>query len=457
MTETRAVISAREELDEALKVLDEADTKIQALAPETPDEEREFHSASFERAETLVAHAREKLERQIAIQLAKEAVPPVLAEDDEEERAAALKGKTRISGIKEPLTYRKDNARETSFLADVAKAFQGDPTAQERLRRHDIDTRDQRADFEKRDVTVAGGAAGFVPPLYMGELWAEYPRENRPFADICPKMDLPSAGFSITVPRLTTGTTVAVQQTEADNPSETDADETTLTVGVRLIAGQQDLSLQAFERTEPGFDQVVLSDLRNAYDEYLDNQLLEGTGSNAQHLGIRAVGSINSVTYTDATPSAAEHLPPVYDAIQKIASNRKAKASHIVMHPRRAAFIAAGTGSNALFQQGQLMNAFGSQDGGFVQMFAGLPVVVDSNINTDRGNPGTNQDEIYVVKASDLILMEGPLRVRALQEVLANSLQVKLQVFAYSAFISGRWPSGITAISGSGLATPSFA
>jgi hypothetical protein len=103
------------------------------------------------------------------------------------------------------------------------------------------------------------------------------------------------------------------------------------------------------------------------------------------------------------------------------------------------------------------MQAFGAQDGGFVQMFAGLPVVVDSNIVTTRGNPGTNQDEIYVVKASDLILMEGPLRVRALQEVLAGTLQVRLQVFAYSAFVSGRWPSGITVISGTGLATPSFA
>jgi HK97 family phage major capsid protein len=263
MTETRAIISAREELYEALQVLDEADTKIQALAPETPDEEREFHKASFERAEKLVAHAREKLERQIAIQLAKEAVPPALSEEDEERAVAG--GKKSIQ-VTEPLTYRKDNQREHSFLRDVAHAYQGDPHAQERLRRHEIDTRKELRDWERRDVTAAGGAAGFVPPLYMGQLWAEYPRENRPFADIVQKMDLPAAGNSITIPRLTTGTAVAVQQTEADAPQETDADETTLTVGVRLIAGQQDLSLQAFERTEPGFDQVVLSDLRAACD-----------------------------------------------------------------------------------------------------------------------------------------------------------------------------------------------
>lgn len=452
MTETRAVIAAREELDEALKVLDEADTKIQALAPETPDEEREFHAASFKRAEVLVSHAREKLERQIAIQLAKEAVPPVLDEDAAEER----KRPAGSVSVKEPLTYRKDNQRERSFLRDVALAFQGHEGARENLRRHEIDTAGERWNWEQRDVTAAGGAAGFVPPLYMGELWAEYPREARPLADVVAKLPLPSVGNSITIPRLTTGTAVAVQQTEADAPQETNADETTLTTAVNLIAGQQDLSLQAFERTEPGFDAVVMSDLRAAYDAYLDSQLISGTGSNAQHLGIRAVSSVNTTTYTDADPTAAEHLSPIYDAIQEIASNRHRNATHIVMHPRRAAFIAAGSGSAALFQQGQIpFGAFGQQDGGFVQFLAGLPVVVDSNIGTTYGNPtNSNQDEIYVVRAPDLILMEGPLRVRALQEVLSGTLQVRLQVFAYSAFVSGRYPSSISIISGTGLAAP---
>lgn len=453
MTETRAVIAAREELAEALKVLDESDTKIQALAPETPDEERDFHKASFERAEALVSHAREKLERQIAIQIAKEAVPPVIDENESEERGKRPAGSVRVT---EPLTYRKDNQRERSFLRDVAMALQGNEGAREHLRRHEIDTSEQRWGWEQRDVTAAGGAAGFVPPLYMGELWAEYPRESRPVADAVAKMDLPSVGNSITIPRLTTGTAVAVQQTEADAPQETNADETTLTTAVNLIAGQQDLSLQAFERTEPGFDAVVMSDLRAAYDAYLDLQLISGTGANAQHLGIRSVSSTNTTTYTDASPTAAEHISPIYDAIQEIWTNRHRPATHLVMHPRRAAFIAAGTGSAALFQQGQIpFGAFGSQDGALVQVLAGLPVVVDSNVGTTYGNPtNSNQDEIYAIRASDLLLMEGPLRVRALQEVLSGTLQVRLQVFAYSAFVSGRYPSGISIISGTGLAAP---
>lgn len=101
------------------------------------------------------------------------------------------------------------------------------------------------------------------------------------------------------------------------------------------------------------------------------------------------------------------------------------------------------------------MQAAGVQDGGFLQSLAGLRVVVDSNIGTTYG-AGTNEDEVYVVRSADLILMEGPLRVRVLEQTLANSLQIKLQVFSYSAFVSGRQPEAIGHISGTGLSVPSF-
>lgn len=452
MTESRAVLSAREELEDALKLLDDADIKIQALSADTPDEERDFHKAVFERAQKTVDHAGEKLERAIAIQKAKEAIPPMADEDptEEEQRKGFAAGTLRV---KEPLTYRKDNWREVSFIQDVANAgVFNDPSARERLDRH------AKEMGQKRDVTAAGAAAGSVPPLYMGDLWAELPRESRPFADAVAKAPLPDTGLSITIPRITTGTAVAVQQTEADTVTETDADDTLLTVGVRLIAGQQDLSIQAFERTQPGWDAVIASDLRDAYDAYLDTQLISGTGSNAQHLGVRAVSSVNTVTYTDASPTGPETVGPIYDAIQKVYSNRHAPSNLILMHPRRAAFLAAGgTASVPIIQQGTLNQAYGTQDNGFLRMFAGHSVVIDSNVGTTYGNPtNSNQDEVYVCRSSDLILMEGELRVRALPEVLSGTLQVRLQVFAYSAFVSGRYPSGITVLSGTGFASPTF-
>jgi len=231
-------------------------------------------------------------------------------------------------------------------------------------------------------------------------------------------------------------------------------DGTLLTVGVRTVAGQNDFSVQAFERTMPGMDQLIFSDLRGAYDQYLDTQLISGTGSASQHLGIRAVSSINTVTYTETTPSVANANKAVYNAIQEIASGRHMRADAIIMHPRRAAWFASSLSSSfPLFQLGALNQAAGSQQAGFVDNYAGLRVVQDANIGVLYG-VGTNEDEMYVVRAADLYLMEGPLVSRVFDQVLSGTLQVRAQVRAYSAFISGRQPESICKISGTGLVNP---
>ena len=56
----------------------------------------------------------------------------------------------------------------------------------------------------------------------------------------------------------------------------------------------------------------------------------------------------------------------------------------------------------------------------------------------------------------DILLFEGILRTRALSEVLSGTLQVRLQVYAYSAFIPGRQPKAISKINGTGLIAPTF-
>lgn len=453
---TTQVEEARALLSEAVERLDDQDAKIQALPDDTPDEEREFQRALFEKFTDDVTRRRETVERLIAIQRAREAIPP--AEEDneggggEEEKAAR---KSLLVG-KEPHTYRADNNQELSYFADLYRATKhGDFAARDRLMRHSREVIASGVPLETRDVTTADPGAGvFVPPVYLADMWAELPRESRPFAAALPTLPLPDTGMSVTVPRVTTATTVAVQANENDAASETDIDGTLLTVNVRTIAGQNDVSLQALERTLPGMDFLIFQDLRADYDEQLDTQLIQGTGSSGQHLGIASVGSINTVTYTDASPTSAELHGRIYDAIQGIASTRFRRADLILMHPRRAAWLAANLSTSfPLYQLGNLMQAGGTQAEGFVGNIGGLRVVEDANIRT---NIATTQDEIYVLRSADLFLMEGPLRTRVFEDVLSGTLQVRLQVVAYSAFVSGRQPKAINQIRGTGLTTPTF-
>jgi hypothetical protein len=165
---------------------------------------------------------------------------------------------------------------------------------------------------------------------------------------------------------------------------------------------------------------------------------------------------VNTVSYTDSTPTGAELLPKIYQSISSIATARYQAADTIVMHPRRAAWLGKELSSTfPLFQQGSLTQAVGTQDGGFVSTFGGLRVVLDANIGSTYG-ASTNEDEIYFLRAADLILMESGLREIAYDSVLSGTLTIRLQVFGYSAFVSGRYPTSITILSGTGLASPSW-
>ena len=70
---------------------------------------------------------------------------------------------------------------------------------------------------------------------------------------------------------------------------------------------------------------------------------------------------------------------------------------------------------------------------------------------------GTNQDKIYVLAREDFILMEGPLMARVFDDVGSGTGIIRYQLFAFSAFLSNRYPKSLSIISGTGLVTPVFA
>jgi HK97 family phage major capsid protein len=422
---------ARDALSGAYKGLEEA---VDALSNPAEDADIDALEQRCKDADVEVERRKSIVERLEKIEEARAHAPAVLV--DAEERAD-------IKVVREESTYRPD--ANVSFFRDLATQ-RSNPEAAERLLRHKRET-------ESRDVSSASN--GFIPPVYLSQYEVDVPRAGRPFANELPKAALPTTGTSFTIPRLATGAAVAAQ-TDGGNVQETDATTNTVTVYVRTIAGQQDISQQLLDRSDPAFDAVIFRDLLNAYDAELDRQCLHGSSGSNEHVGLENVSNINTVTYTEATPTAALTIPKIYDAIQKVASNRYMYPTHIVMHPRRAAALAAGLSTSApLFQQGGLTQAVGEQNGGVVGTLAGLPVIVDANIETTQGT-GTNQDEIFVVYMPDMVLMEGEVRTRVLDAPLSDTLEVRLQVFGYSALASERHPKSIAAITGTGLATPSF-
>ena len=370
--------------------------------------------------------------------------------------AAELRKEKKFDAVVAPAVV-KSEARtyslqaETSFIADAYSAqFNNDFAAKDRLARHMNEEK-----IERRDVTSAN-FAGLVVPQFLTELAAPFARAGRVTADLARKHQLPDAGLTISISKVTTGTAVA-EQTEGAAVQETDMDDTKLDLSVKTFAGMQDVSRQALERGT-NIDSLVMADLVSAYHSTLNTAVVAELLASAG----------NAVTYTDASPTVAELYPKLLDSVQKVQTSFFAGPNVIIMHPRRLAFILAAVDGQSRplavptpSSSGQPAFAYGNGApvyGNSGYSIAGLPVFTDATISTAQG-AGTNQDTIYVGNSQELHLWEQgsgePMMLR-FEQPKASELEVTMIVYGYAAFTANRYPSAWSQINGTGLVTPTF-
>jgi HK97 family phage major capsid protein len=445
-------------LDQLVDERAEIGTSMAAVCDAAAEETRDLSETEEKNLSDLHARA-DTLDVRITelrdIQLANAEAAKMRAEVTPTQDAADASTEVRVGD--EPLTYSQESGR--SFFRDLyASQFHHDPSAQQRISRHSSEM-----DVEHRDGTTAN-FAGLVVPQYLVSLAAELARAGRPFANLCTPMPLPNSGMTLNISRVTTGSSAAVQATENTAVSETDIDDTLLTIDVRTIAGQQDISRQALDRGE-GIDALIMADLSSAIATTLDEGCLYGDGTSGALLGLNNITGKNDVVYTDASPTVAEFYPKLLDAIQQINSNRYAGPDLIIMHPRRAAWLAAAVDGQSrplvLPQTNVPQNAMGHGPiagyGLNGLQIAGIPVVADANVKTNTG-AGSNQDSVFVVRRADMLLFESagaPQMVR-MDQTLGGQLTVKMVAFQYAAAVFGRYPAAISQVMGTGLVTPTF-
>lgn len=370
-----------------------------------------------------------------------------------------------VARVREQAIYQKGDNRR-SYMQDLIKHslnMDTDGSCRERLFRHaqDVETSPDYAEF--RDLSRVDGSGGYaVPPAWLMNQYIELARPGRAFANLVQRQPLPGGTDSINIPKLLTGTAVGVQT--ADNTPVTDVDltDTFINAPVRTIAGQQGVAIQLIDQSPIAFDDVVFRDLVAAHAAQTDQQVLGGSGSAGQVLGVNLTPGIGTV------PASAVTIQGVYsaiaNAIQTVHSTRFLPPEVIVMHPRRwgwflslldnqqrPLFLPA---ANSPMNVGGVLEAVASQQ--VVGQMHGLPVVTDPNITTTNGGTtgGGTEDIIYVLRASDLVLWESGIRARVLPETKAQSLTVLLQIYNYLAFSAARYPQSVVTITG--LTAPTF-
>lgn len=355
----------------------------------------------------------------------------------------------------EPLTYAQGSGH--SYFRDMARAKAeggGDVDARTRLARHG-----KEMEVEARtNMSTADSAGGdFVPPLWLVDKYLPLARAGRVTADLCHKETLPTGTDSINLPKVATGSTTA-EQTQNAAVSNTDMTTGSISGAVTTLAGQQRFAMQLLDQSPINFDEVVFADLLADLAVRVDAYVLSKAS-----IGILNVTGINAITYTDASPTVPEVYPKIADGVQQIHTGRFLPPQAHVMHPRRWAWCLAALDSSnrpLVVPTGQgPTNAFAGMTDvraeGSVGSLQGLPVYLDPNVPINLG-AGTNEDRIITARFDDLYLYESALRTRVLFETDADTLQVRLQVWEYAAFIGNRYPKSVSVVSGTGLITPSF-
>lgn len=339
----------------------------------------------------------------------------------------------------------------SSFIADAfAAQFNNDYSAQQRIARHM-----QEEKIERRDVTSAN-FAGLMVPQFLTDLAAPFARAGRVTADLARKHQLPDAGLTISISKVTTGSATAAQ-TEGSAVQETNMDDTKLDISVVTIAGQQNVSRQSLERGT-NIDSLVMADLVSSYNTVLNTAVVAELFSSAGQ----------AVTYTDASPTVAELYPKIVDGIVKVQTNFFAGPNVIIVHPRRLGFILAAVDGQSRplavptpTSSGQPAFAYGSgaaQYGNSGYSILGLPVYTDATVATNKG-AGTDQDTIYIGNTQELHLWEQgsgePMMLR-FEQPKGAELDVTMVVYGYSAVTANRYPNAWAQINGTGLVTPTF-
>lgn len=421
---------------------------------------------------------------------------------DEARKASAALIPAGDVEVTEAPTYERGNPFK-SYFGDLYNArFNFNRDANARLEKGH---KEALADAEKRGIVYrdaegramgSGSTAGgsFLPPLYFGDLYAEFKRARRVTSRLVDNRPLAAKGNTITIPRLkaassgdTTTATLTSAQT-ADNASVANQDATTdvITVPVCTVAGYTDLSRQIIERSEPGLDEIILTDLLKDYNKKVNLYVVNGSGSAGQPKGFLQDGNINSITFTSGSPTVGLLYPKLLDAVRQIEENVFQPTVAYVMTARRWAWFLAALDSsgrplavpnmngpyNAMGVDNPAGGIFGDNTGNGYQSGAqdragipvrpagwvvGVPVYVDETLPKTNG-AGTNEDIILTGAFEESILWEDAAGPRDFQfeGVLSSTAGIRVQVFGYMAFTSERYSKANSKITGTGLVAPTF-
>jgi HK97 family phage major capsid protein len=312
--------------------------------------------------------------------------------------------------------------------------------------------------------TIAGAGGQFSPPRCLLDLFASVSRPAAAFSRLVVRLALPDGTVEIHIPRVSAVSGVVGPVTENTLPQQTVTATDALVHPVNMFAGEVAASQQLLDRG-PNFDQLLTRDFAESYAASLESQMITGSGTAGQLLGLLSVpttpvdgvpGAIAN-TFTSATPTTAAIVQSIAQLAADISDARDRPPGFALMRGARWFALAGspdGSTNEPTMRPGAGYTPNTLDDAGPVGPLAGLPVYLSGGVPANLG-AGGNQDAVLAARGSDLLLLESDPIFQVIAEgEAAQQLGVYLTYHKYVCFIPDRYPSAVGSVTGTGYITP---
>ena len=262
--------------------------------------------------------------------------------------------------------------------------------------------------------------AGLIPTRQLTTVINGLANNTRSAIDAITTGVLPDAGMTFEIPKITTLPTVA-ETAEAGAPSNTDQASSFVSVSVKKYAGQQQFSVELFDRSSPLFIQELMNNMAAQYAAATDKAVYTALASGA------TADSTSIASY----PTASELLGVVSRGAASVYTNTQGFARNILMNTSQwANLMTLADNGRPIYAASQPSNAGGSVSPTSIRgNVMGLDLYVSANVPT--ANDTDKDDSIMIINPTAYTWYESPtFQLRA--DVIASG-EILVAMYGYGA------------------------
>jgi hypothetical protein len=258
--------------------------------------------------------------------------------------------------------------------------------------------------------------AGLIPTPQLTTLFNGKSDSFRASIEAINTAALPAMGMSLQIPRIKTVPTVA-DTNEGSAPSETGMEVEFVTATVNKYAGQNTVSVELFDRSDPVFLNVLVQQMADAYALATNNFV------NGALITAATTDATTTVTY----PTAAELLGIVSRGAASVYSNSKRFARNMIASSGQwANIMTLNDSGRPIYTAQQPQNA-----GGAVSVSSLRGNVAGLDLYVDYANAGDGDGTLLIVNPDCFTWYESPA-LRLTTNVISSG-QIEIMYYGYGA------------------------